>query len=267
MRFLYNTAFGRVILRAVKSRPVSAAAGAYMNSRLSKPLIKRFIKKNGIDMSEYQDEEYRCFNDFFTRRIRPEKRPVDQSPGVLVSPCDGNLSVFRITGGTVLPIKQCLYTVSDLLSGDPIAEKYVNGYCLVFRLTVKNYHRYTYLDSGKKGENVHIKGVFHTVRPIALRRYPVFVQNTREYTVIETENFGTVTQVEVGAALVGRIKNHDGAKTVVRGGEKGMFLFGGSTIVVLIEANKAKIDEDLEKITADGGEAPVLMGEKIGERL
>ena len=267
MRFLYNTACGRVILRAVKSRPVSAAAGAFMNSRLSKPLIKRFIKKNGIDMSEYQDEKYRCFNDFFTRRIRPEKRPFDRSPGALVAPCDGNLSVYRVTSGTVLPIKQCNYTVSDLLSGDTIAERYKDGYCLVFRLTVKNYHRYAYPDSGKKSENVHIKGVFHTVRPIALRRYPVFVQNTREYTVIETENFGTVTQVEVGAALVGRIKNHDGAKEVVRGCEKGMFLFGGSTIVVLIEAGRAKIDGEIEKITSEGGEAPVLMGEKIGERI
>ena len=267
MRFLYNTAPGRALLRIVKSRFVSSAAGCFMNSRLSKPLIGRFIRKNGIDMSEYEDGKYDCFNDFFTRRIKPGRRPFDTSPGALVSPCDGCLTVYKISDGTVLPIKQSSYTVPELLKDDALAENYRDGYCLVFRLTVKNYHRYAYTDNGIKGENVHIRGVYHTVRPIALRRYPVFVQNTREYTVVETENFGKLTQIEIGAALVGRIKNLDGAKRVVRGAEKGMFLFGGSTVVLLIEPGRAKIGDRFVEASESGRETPVLMGEKIGERV
>ena len=80
------------------------------------------------------------------------------------------------------------------------------------------------MDDAKKGENVFIKGKLHTVRPIALREVPVFVENCREYTVMDTAHCGTVTQVEVGALLVGKICNRDGAGDVKRGAEKGMFL-------------------------------------------
>ncbi len=266
VRFLYNTLFGRGLLRIVRSRPVSRAAGCFMNSRLSKPLIGRFIRRNGIDMSDYENGTYRCFNDFFTRKIADGKRPFDMSKDALVSPCDGYLTAYRVSDGTVFPIKQSVYTVSDLLGGDGAADIYKDGYCLVFRLTVRDYHRYAYADSGKKGENVRIKGVFHTVRPIALRRYPVFVQNSREWTTIETENFGRITQIEIGATLVGKIKNHDGAGYVVRGDEKGMFMFGGSTIVMLLEKGVSEIDEAILKNSNDGVETPVLMGMRIGRK-
>ena len=267
MRFLYNTAIGRAALRIVVSSFVSVSVGAFMSCRLSKPMIKRFVRKNGIDMSEYEDEKYRCFNDFFIRRIKPEKRPFDISPDALVAPCDGCLSVYKIDGGTVLPVKQSLYTIRDLLDGDEIAKIYDGGYCLVFRLTVKNYHRYAYTADGRKNGNTHIKGVFHTVRPIALAGYPVFVRNTREYTTVDTEAFGRITQVEVGAALVGKIKNLHGEKAVARGEEKGMFMFGGSTVIQLIEPEKVRLDDKYESAVGSGAEIPVLMGERIGGRI
>ena len=81
----------------------------------------------------------------------------------------------------------------------------------MFRLTVEDYHRYFYIDGGSKGENVFIEGRLHTVQPIALEHRRVFTENCREYTVLHTENFGDVTQVEVGAMMVGRIVNNQGA--------------------------------------------------------
>ena len=81
---------------------------------------------------------------------------------------------------------------------------------------------------------------------------------------METENFGTVTQVEVGAMLVGKIHNHHGAATFKRGEEKGLFLYGGSTVVLLLEKQRATLLPEVQMATADGAEMPVQLGQKIG---
>jgi phosphatidylserine decarboxylase len=129
---------------------------------------------------------------------------------------------------------------------------------------VNHYHRYCYIDDGKKGENVFIPGKLHTVRPIALRSVPVFTENCREYTLMDTENFGTVAQIEVGAMLVGKIANLHGSGHMTRGEEKGRFLYGGSTIVVLLQKDAVKLRDDLWEMTAKEEEVPVKMGECIG---
>ena len=265
LRFLYKTALGRMLLKPLCSRSVSSVCGRFLDSKASKPLIRSFVRKYDIDLTDYYSG-FNSFNEFFTRKIQANKRPIDRDPSALISPCDGLLSAYRITGDTVIPVKQSKYTISSLLVGDPIAKRYNNGICLVFRLCVDNYHRYCYIDSGTKGENVFLSGKLHTVRPIALEKYPVFSQNCREYTVIETENFGTVVQMEVGAMLVGRIKNHHGKGKVTRGAEKGMFLYGGSTVIVLLEDGAACLPEEIFKMTENGVEKPVKMGEKIGCR-
>lgn len=264
--FLYGTAIGRAFLKVLTAVWLSKLCGAFLDSRLSKPLIKGFIKSNGIDLNDYTDQNFGCFNDCFCRKIRPELRPIDTDDNHLIAPCDGSLSAYKISGDTVLPVKQSLYTVDELLGGDPKAKDFYDGVCLVFRLAVDNYHRYCYFDDGTKGENTFIKGKLHTVRPIALGAYPVFKQNCREYTVIESNNFGTAIQVEVGAMLVGKIKNHHGRHTFNRGDEKGTFLYGGSTIILLLKKGAAKLDEKYFTATENGNETPVKMGECIGKK-
>lgn len=266
LAFLYDTAVGRMLLRGISCRGVSRIGGKYMDSRLSCMHISRFIHKNSIDMDEYEKADYASFNQFFTRKIKAERRPVDMSPDSLIAPCDGLLSAYKITDGAVYPIKQSYYTVADLLGGDSAAKLFDGGICLVFRLCVDNYHRYGYIDSGEKGENVFIGGRLHTVRPIALRRYPVFVQNSREYTIMHTDNFGTAAQIEVGALMIGRILNHHGAGRIKRGEEKGMFLYGGSTVVVLLEKGAAQVDELYFNRTTSGEETPVRYGQRIGKK-
>ena len=262
--FLYGTAPGRVILKAAASRPLSKAAGALLDSPLSKPLIKPFVEKNHIQLSEYRSDSFSCFNDCFTREIRPELRPFPADPQLLPSPCDGLLTVYPVQEGLVLPIKQSRYSIRDLLDGSPDASRYSDGLCLVFRLCVDHYHRYSYIDDGRKGPNVFIPGELHTVRPIALEALPVFVRNCREYTLMDTEHFGRVCQVEVGAMLVGRILNHHGEGQIHRAAEKGMFLYGGSTIVLLLEKGQVQLRQDLLDAGAQGIEVPVRMGEALG---
>lgn len=265
LNFLYRTIPGRIILKLLSARWISVLVGKFMDSPLSVGLIPGFAKKNGIDMSLYEDEHYHCFNDFFVRKIRSELRPVDMDDDSFIAPCDGLLSTYRITEDTVIPIKQSEYTISELVNDERVADMYRNGICLVFRLCVNHYHRYCYVDGGKKSRNVFIPGLLHTVRPVALNTLSVFTRNCREYTLIKTKNFGTILQMEVGAMLVGKICNHHGMASIKRGQEKGYFKYGGSTVVVLIKDNKVTFPEELFNATDDGYEIPVVYGQMLGK--
>ncbi len=263
LKKLYGTVCGRVILKALTAPAVSKAAGAFMDPRLSVPLIKRFIKSSGIDTSQYVMKKFRSYNEFFTRRVKRGMRPIDRMPSHFISPCDSKLTVYKIGKSSVFRIKGSRYRVSDLIQNDFLAKRYEGGYCMIFRLEVDDYHRYCYIDSGTKTENTFINGELHTVNPIALEHYNIYKRNCREYTVLHTENFGDVVQVEVGAMMVGRIVNRHGAAEVVRGEEKGKFEFGGSTIVLLVQEDMIRIDDDILRNSAENIETVVKYGEKV----
>ena len=265
LRFLYHTRLGRLLLKPLCARPLSRLCGRFLDSTLSKPLIAPFVRKNGIRLEDFFSDNFRCFNDCFSRRIRPELRPVDPSPDALVAPCDGLLSVYPIQKDTVIPAKQSMYTINDLLGGDPAAARFEGGTCLVFRLCVNHYHRYCYPDGGRPLRSGFIPGELHTVRPIALEQLPVFVRNCREYALLETDHLGTVAQIEVGAMLVGKIANHPAPERFERGDEKGMFLYGGSTVILLIEPGRIHIPKEAFVLSAEEREIPVCMGERIAD--
>ncbi len=268
LRFLYGSAPGRLLLRGLTARPVSQAAGRFMDSGLSRVLIRPFIRKNGIRMEDYVPMRYESFNAFFCRPIRKELRPLPEEAGAFMAPCDGLLSAYRVTDGLVLPIKQSRYTVAELLGGDAAAGRFRDGVCLVFRLCVHHYHRYAYVDAGRVSFRRFLPGQLHTVRPIALSALPVFTRNCREYMLLQTEHFGLVAQIEVGAMLVGKIANYKGpGMRFSRGEEKGRFLYGGSTVVLLVEKDGAAFDEELFRNTERGLETPVLLGQTLGRAV
>ena len=264
---LYSTLPGRMLLKILTAPAVSKMAGSFMNSTLSKFIIEPFIKKNKIDMSDYKVENWKCFNQFFTRNLRPGKRPVDMNPVSLISPCDGYLTVYNISDDSSFEIKNTVYSLSELLQNADLASQYYGGLCLVFRLTPSDYHRYIYPDTGAKLKNIYIPGIFHTVRPVAFKKYPVFKTNSREYTILGTNNFDDVVFMEVGAMLVGKIVNHHQEYTFTRGEEKGLFEFGGSTIIMLIKKDVALIDTEIKSASNRGEEYKVRLGESIGVRI
>ena len=266
LKFLYETAFGRVFLKILASKAVSCAAGAFLSLPLSKPLIKGFVRKNNIDLCKFYSDGFKCFNDCFSRKIKETERPIDITPSHLISPCDAYLTVYNINSKTVFPVKQAEYDIESFLKDNALAEEFRDGMCFVFRLCVNHYHRYCFIDSGKLIKRKYIEGKLHTVRPIALRNVPVFCENCREISVFETNNFGKVIQAEVGAMLVGKISNYD-IDTFSRGQEKGMFLFGGSTIVVLTKKDTVKADGEIMKNSSFGIETEVKYGQKIGIKL
>jgi len=261
--FLYNTAPGRAILKPLLRPGISKVAGAFLSTGLSRPLIKPFIRKNGIDISLCEETRWRSFNDFFVRKYKPGVRPVDMDPAALVSPCDGALMAFPVEKGSAFDIKGVPYTTGDLLGGS--SRDFTGGTCLVFRLAPNDYHRYIFFDGGKVLRTEYIPGLLHTVRPVATEKYPVYRQNSRECTFMETSNFGRCVQVEVGALLVGRIENRK-VTAFKRGEEKGMFLFGGSTIVLLLERGSAHIRAEILEASSRGEEFYVTCGERIGTK-
>ena len=262
LRLLYGTRAGRGLLKLLIHPRVSRLAGRYLDSRHSRWLIAPFVKRNELDLTEYERAGYGSFNAFFIRQKRAEYLQPDMETDHLISPCDGFLSACEIGADCRYRIKGIEYSLAGLLADAELAKRFRGGQCLIFRLTPRNYHRYWYIDSGVKEKQVILPGVLHCVRPIACERYPVYAQNSREYVLIHTENFGDIIQMEVGALLVGRICNHSDGQVVSRGQEKGYFEFGGSTIVLLFEAGKIALDAPMRLDI----EIPVRAGERIGTR-
>lgn len=264
LSLLYGNLPGRLLLKFLTKPAVSKVCGWLLSTKASCLFIKSFVEKNGIDMSLYEEREYKSYNDFFTRKMKPGVRVLDENPKHLISPCDSRLTVLPIDKDCILTIKNTPYTVASLLRDKKLAAQYEGGQALIFRLCVDDYHRYCYVADGVKSVNRFIPGRLHTVNPIANDYFPIYKENSREYTLLCTEAFKNVVVMEVGALLVGKIVNHHQKASVHRGWEKGYFEFGGSTIVLLLQAGAAQIDEDILKNSAEGFETRVKLGERIG---
>lgn len=264
LSFLYTNIFGRMLLKPLIQPQVSKLAGRYLSSAHSKWLISKFIERNEINMDIYEECDYSSFNDFFTRKIKPDSRPVPEDLDVLISPCDCLATVYPIQENTTFSIKNTEYTLRSLLRSPRLAKRFRGGYAYILRLTVEDYHRYLYSVSGKQSKNYHIDGTFHTVNPIANDYLPIYKENTREYTVIHSKEFGDVLQMEVGALLVGKISNHKQSTVVTRGEEKGFFEYGGSTIVVLTQKGRVTPRSDLLTNSKNGYETKVLQAHPLG---
>ena len=264
--WLYKHFLGRCLLKILTCKFVSNLGGMYMRSPLSKFKIKKFIRKNNINMDEYIPTKYHNFDAFFTRQIKPELRPMAGNTHILVAPSDAKLLAYKIDDNSKIYIKGRYYTLVDLLKDELLAKKYEGGICLVFRLCVDDYHHYAYIDDGKVLSSKKIKGRLHTVRPIAFSYYPVFKENKREYALLRTKHYGDIVQMEVGAMMVGRICNHP-KDVFKRGDERGYFRFGGSTIVLLFEKDQVKLDQDILENSAKDIETEVKMFESIGRKM
>lgn len=267
LRLLYGNRAGRMVLGWLIRPEVSKLVGRFMDTGLSRIMINPFIKKNDIDISVCQKNEFDSYNDFFKRKLVPGVRTIDMTDEGFVSPCDSRLTVYDIedTEQQTFNIKDSEYTVASLLRDKKLARHYRGGKLWLFRLCVDDYHRYIYNVSGKQSDVRRIEGLYHTVNPIASEYYDIYKENTREYCLIRTQDAGTIIDMEVGALLVGRIVNRYVDSTDVRRGEeKGYFEFGGSTIILLIQKDKvAPLDRIVENSRKDI-ETRVRQGELVG---
>lgn len=263
---LYGYMPFRALVKLLVSPAVSRLAGAFLDGRCSRTLIPWFIRSHSIHMAECEPREYASFNDFFTRKLVKGARRLDPCKEALISPCDSRVSVYPIDGQCSFQIKNTFYTVDSLLRNPRLAAEFMGGYVWVFRLCVEDYHRYIYPDNGKVCACERIPGVLHTVNPVANDRFPIYKENTREYAVLRTEHFGKMIQMEVGAMLVGKIRNHSRGERVRRGWEKGRFEFGGSTVILMTKRGAVVPDGDIRKNSRQGRETKVRLGEGVGRK-
>lgn len=269
MNFFYGSRIGLLLSELLlKRRWFSRLYGASKSRPSSTRQIDAFVRQHRIDVSEAELplQDYRSFNDFFTRRLKPGARPLPPDKATLASPADARVLAWDIGDGLVLPVKSRAFSVAQLLRDEALANEYRGGSCFVLRLAPADYHRFIHIDRGSQGPVRRIDGYLHSVSPLALRNMlAVFTENVREYCRIETDTFGPLIHVDVGALVVGRIVQHQPqGGPVERGQEKGYFEFGGSTVILLFKAGAVRIDADIRSYSAQGIETIVLQGERIG---
>ena len=232
---MYGSAIGRALLKPLVNPVLSEIGGRILDSRVSALAVPAFIRHAGIDMRDYEPKKYWSYNDFFTRQIREGAREIDMVPEAFVSPCDSRVSVYPISENCHVKIKHTSYTVAELLKNPVLAKRYEGGLLWVFRFN-----------------------------PVANDVYPIYKENTREYALLKTVNFGTVLMMEVGALMVGRIENVPLRGRVKRGKEKGNFAFGGSTVILMTQKERVLPDPDIFMNSEKGIETRVKLGERIG---
>ena len=264
IRFVYGTVLGRLLAKGILCRKfVSDLYGLWQKSPLSRSKVKKFMEEYNISVEDCTEQDFPNFNAFFTRRRKAVEDHTD--PHELPAIADSKLSALPIDRNSRFTVKGVEYTLPELLEDEILAKRYEGGLCLIFRLSPDDYHRYAFPDRGTAEDTREIPGVLHTVNPIA-GSMRVYRRNSRHYTVLHTEHFGEMIQMEVGALLVGKICNH-GHRSFRKLEEKGYFAYGGSTVILLCRKDRVKIDGDILDYSAKGIETKVHLGERIGEAL
>jgi phosphatidylserine decarboxylase len=264
LRLLYETWWGSALLHAfVKRKWFSYLTGFLNRSPISRRKIGSFIQQYGINdtESELPTTSYRSLDAFFTRKLKPEARPIDQNPHHLVAPAEGRVLAFADMPGNKLNVKGCTIDIEELVGG---LNGFKPGAGFVIRLAPCDYHRFHFPADCRVSDIVRVGRTLHSVHPIALRAGVPSFRNKRMVSMLSDTNCGRMLQVEVGALTVGSIVQTYERGAMKRGQEKGYFRFGGSTVILLTEPGKVAPDEDLLDATERGFETLVQVGTRIG---
>jgi len=261
----------RLILKATRVRTV------WFKNLLTRGFLRLFA----VDMSEaLQTDPYRygSFNEFFTRGLRPEARPIDPDPLSVASPVDGAVSECgAILEDRLMQAKDRHYTLGELLAEQPWAGRFAGGTFATIYLAPYNYHRIHMPVSGTLEDTVYVPGRLFSVNAVTARHVPrLFARNERVLTLFATD-WGRFAVVLVGALNVGSIATvwagditpsarravthiDGGAVTLAKGAELGRFNMG-STVILLFEPTRVR----WHPLLRSG--AIVQMGCAIGQRL
>jgi len=269
VRFMYANPFGRGLGDALLSRRWFSQGYGWLQSRAwSGRKVEPFIARYGIPMEEYEPGPFPTFNDFFIRRFREGARPIVKDPRVMAAFAEARyLAWTSIEDDHTFPVKGEHLSASSLMDSEERARDFIGGPLLLARLCPVDYHRFHYPDDGRVLDSYRAHGAYHSVNPVALKaKSDVLATNERHISILETANFGKLAYIEVGAMCVGKIvQSHEGA-SFERGDEKGYFLFGGSTVVVLGEPGRWKPDAEILRQTEQKRETLIRLGEPVATR-
>ena len=237
---------------------LTTLAGRAANAQwggLTTAVIRRFIRRYGVNMAEAANPDpaaYPSFNEFFTRALRPDARPL--AAARLVCPVDGAISQFgRIERDQIFQAKGHRFSTSALLGGDAqMAARYEDGHFANIYLSPKDYHRIHMPCDGRLLRMIHVPGELFSVNPVTARGVPgLFARNERVVCEFERPDGERFVMVLVGATIVGSMatvwhgvvnpprpgqvrewRYEDQRIELAQGAEMGRFLLG-STVVLL----------------------------------
>lgn len=262
-----NPLFAYVREKILTRATISRLYGKWMDLGLSARSIPGFIRDFSIPMREFENIDYPTFNDFFIRKFVPGARSFPDGSNKMGAFAEGRYFVFdSISGEFDLPIKGATIRLKDLLADDEEAKRFEGGTLFLARLCPVDYHRFHFPDNGKTLKEWTCSGPLESVHPIAIsKKGDLLFTNERSVSILETQNFGRLAYIEVGALFVGRIQQtHSKSEPFKRGSEKGYFQFGGSTVILIAEKGKLHASADLLTRTREGFESLVRLGEEIG---
>jgi len=308
LRWAYENPVGRfavwlLIRRAIFSRwygnRMNRRSGIQLLpfSQPSDELILPFITKYNIDVGDFAKSpfDYKTFNEFFYRALKPGARPIAPGDAVAALPADGRHLAFQnVDEADGYYVKGAKFTLKELFGdaseevrpggadrssaggtvagGVPTASRslpdlFAGGSMLISRLCPVDYHRFHFPAPGIPGEPRLVNGFLYSVSPVALRRsLRYLVENRRVVTRIESSVFGTVAMIEVGATNVGSIRqSFVPGRPIQKGEEKGLFAFGGSCVITLFQKGRIRFDADLVQSSAEQIEVYARMGDRLGE--
>ena len=275
MSWAYQNPVGFFLTEHVLSkRWLSLLMGAYESSSLSTNKIEKFVARYKIPMGDFEVAKYASFNDFFIRKFKPGKRNFDQSSKVFCAGAEARYLAFeniKIQNQRFL-VKGFEIDLNELLKNEELAAEFEGGTFIIARLCPVDYHRFHFPISGSITKHYRVPGYLHSVNPLAFENAPkVFLNNERQVAILENTELGKVAMIEVGALGVGKIvqcaySSRDSLPIKFdKGQEKGYFLFGGSTVIWLVQKGKIKISSDLAANSAKGLETWIPLGEPLGE--
>ena len=239
-------------------------------------LIKAFIRRFKVDMSQAKQPDhsaYPCFNDFFTRALRDDARPLGEG---LISPVDGLLSRFgRIERDSLIQAKGRNYSLTTLLGGDEErARPFHDGNFATIYLSPRDYHRVHMPLEGRLRETIYVPGRLFSVNLATADHVPgLFARNERLVCLFDTAH-GPMAMVLVGAMIVAAIETvwagqitplpgspqttrFDEPVVLPKGAEMGRFKLGSTVILCLPKG----IDF---KDSLDANDSMVSMGQSLG---
>lgn len=276
LRFIYGEdlishLLGWPLLHALIRYPFfSSLYGWWQNLSLTKRKIRPFVETFHVDLSEFQKsspEEFRSFNDFFTRKLRADARLFDNEKNIAIIPADGRYLFYQnIKEADGFVIKGEKFDLETLIEDPILAARYSHGTMVIARLCPSDYHRYHFPCDCVPGPSRVINGWLYSVNPIAVKRdIHIFTQNKRAVCELQTECFGNVLFLEIGATNVGSINDtYTANQFYPKGAEKGFFAFGASSLILLFEPGRIILDEDLVAYSSEHVEVKCLMGQSMG---
>ncbi|OTA63315.1 putative phosphatidylserine decarboxylase [Hypoxylon sp. EC38] len=238
--------------------------------------IKTFVETYGINMSDFEPsdiEKYKTFEDFFIRVHRPGSRPIHDpdDPAGAVVVADSRVVTYNSVAETKkLWIKGTDFTIANLVMDVQLGAHFADAAVASFRLSPQDYHRYHSPVTGTVNEFRSIPGDYYQVDPVALQSgVNILTSNARSYLVIETDHFGDVLFVAIGATDVGTVRIHEKFQKprtqIKKGDEIGYFQFGGSSIIVAFQKGAIKFDQDLLDLSRQKIQVSVEVGMSLGK--